>query len=282
MDAAAAALDVPESDREAFKELYEALSEARDGREPPERELAKWRTTLQKARAVATVHQYLAEKEDQVKALCDKLEVAGSPESKVRRMVEQRLVFIGVYGKGLDGQLFTLDQAFERLQSELKEADEALLIANSGFIVRPGRFDSRHEALRRVAYPYQPACSASNGSIVIECVSAADEKLLAGYIAMQGDYADDLSVHPRFHGRGVAKALLCAAATQLVKQRQNEITLDARACNLPAFGMYTHLGFKVDRRFFPSFFDWHGGYAMSADSRQVASHMPKVGFQLQV
>ena len=50
--------------------------------------------------------------------------------------------------------------------------------------------------------------------------------------------------------------------------------LDVRACNLPAKGLYTHLGFVVDQKMYPSYIDWHGGYSMSADTSVILEKTP--------
>ena len=52
------------------------------------------------------------------------------------------------------------------------------------------------------------------------------------------------------------------------------LSLDVRACNLPAIALYTKLGFKKAQKSYPPFYDWHGGYSMTASAVDVAKKMP--------
>merc|ERR1719161_2175854 len=178
------------------------------------------------------------------------------------------MIFTGVYGKDL-----TLEEALQRVLQELvKQATQARTSSkgpSKPFILQPGKFDKRHEAVRQAAYPYTPACAAWHGDPVLDCL-APDGKTLAGYMAMHDSYADDLSVNPEYHGRGIAKGLVCGVATRLLNAGRAEMSLDVRACNEPAFEMYKRLGFRVTQRRFPGFYDWHGGYSMAAPTKDIA------------
>merc|ERR1712060_1034568 len=98
-------------------------------------------------------------------------------------------------------------------------------------------------------------------------------------MTMHDNYADDLAVDPRFQGCRVGKALVCAVAARLATVGHDEMTLDVRACNLPALALYRSLGFQIVRKHFPGFYDWHGGYRMAAPVPEVLTKMPK-GFDL--
>merc|ERR1712241_1287614 len=120
----------------------------------------------------------------------------------------------------------------------------------------------------------------SHGDEVIECHymgGGEAESLLVGFMALRGNYADDLSVDPAFQGRGIAKAIVCGAAARLLSQGSGDLTLDVRACNLPGIGMYKAIGFQVVRRHFPGFYDWHGGYSMKASTAALAEKLGSTG-----
>jgi len=277
---ALADLQVPEEHHEAFRELFDALSEKANGGNPPRRSLEAWQTTLQKARAVATVRQYAETQSDLIDEAVGRVQEANAVSAeRLRLLIEQRLIFVGVYGKGSNGQVLTLEDALSKVEAEISLQLNSGPLASDGFVVRSGRFDERHGEVQRAAYPYRPSVSAGPGTPVLECVCASDDRTVAGYIAMQGDYVDDVAVHPRFHGRRVAKALVCAAAALLEGRGSRQMSLDARSCNFPAFEMYRSLGFNVDDKYYPSFFDWHGGYSLSGSTAEISAHLPSEGFE---
>jgi ribosomal protein S18 acetylase RimI-like enzyme len=263
---AAEGLQVPAEELEAFAELYAALSEAKGGRAPAQRDLAKWQAAFARARACAHVHQFVLERSGEIDALCE----AGGMR---RELVEGRLMFAGVYGTRL-----SLPEALERVRRELQSrgrVDDQSRKAGEQLTVTAGAFDARHAAIRARAYPYTPACSARAGDATIDCLESASGELL-GYLAMEGGtYVDDLAVLPRVHGAGVAKALVCGAARQCLARGERALSLDVRACNLPAFALYRGLGFAVGSKYYPAFYDWHGGYSCEAtDLEQLAARMP--------
>jgi len=248
------------------------------GRDPNMDRLGRWEKDLAQARAVATVHSFMAKCEVELNLATERMSEAGFASKNLRRMFEQRLTFMGVYGTRL-----SLEEAFERLMRESQQQLESLGKkagqAPGSFFLAHGVYDDRHAELREATYPYRPACSSRSGDTVINCLCTGTEEL-AGYLALtDGSYADDLSVHPRFHGRRVAKALVCGAATHLLAHHSDEMSLDVRACNLPAIELYKSVGFELGQRHYPGFYDWHGGYSMSASTKEVASHMPE-GFDL--
>lgn len=253
MQDAAKQLGVPDADLDAFKEYYEALSEAGGGR-PSERSLKAWKETLQKTKAEATVRAF-------AKANSAKLDEAVKKAGAKPEIVIQRLVFMGIYGR-----FGSLDEALAQLMREL----DSVAPGEVKLRAAPGRYTKQHGDCKAAAYPYSPSVSSGEGCTTIDCW---DGNELAGYIAMQGDYADDLAVFPKYHGRGVAKALICAAALQLQGKRK-QMSLDVRACNLPAIGTYKSLGFEVQQKYYPSFFDWHGGYSMAGRVDQILKKMP--------
>lgn len=293
-DAAAAAesLGVPEASRAAFAELYAALSDARGGQAPPLVQLQHWDgpELLGRSRAEVTVRSHLEAHGHRLRALAAQWAsatgVAGDAAGEARawRLLEQRFLFAGVYGAQVP-----LEDLLRSLEGEAESGIAAAAATasdrSSCFRVVPGCFGTRHAALRAAAYPYVPACGTGPGHAVLECHGGdSDEKQgapsasLVGYAAMAGAYADDISVDPAYHGRGIGKALVCGVAARLAELGEKEMSLDVRACNLPAVEMYRALGFEIVRKHYPSFYDWHGGYRMRADTRDLVERMPGQGF----
>eukprot|EP00966_Prymnesium_polylepis_P285997 6606449-Prymnesium_polylepis.1 len=245
MQAAASKLNVTSEELESFAEYYEALEEA-SGRPPQGRALSDWKDQCEKVRPIAAVRAFIAASAAQVDAVVP-------PGSAARRGFEQRLIFMGVYGK--TPRESKQPMALEDALAQCLTAAAAKSVGGSApgtLRVVQGRYDDRHATCREAAYPYQPACSASHGSTTLDCLS--DDGLFCGYIAMQGDYADDLCVHPSWHGTGTARTLVCAAAKQLAKAGKKDIFLDVRVCNLPAKGLYESLGFVIEHKMYPSYF----------------------------
>jgi len=274
------ALKVPEEDRAAFAELFETVREAR-GREPSFEQLKDWngRRYFGTSRAEATVRAMLVQRREELSTAVQQLaSAAGKDEEGVWRQAEQRFVFMGVYAAGTP-----LDDLFDNLLQELETAASTPKPQADAFKLVAGVFDKRHAAIRARAYPYRPACCSSDGDEVVEChrVGGGGAKsLLVGFMALNGNYADDLSVDPAFQGRGIAKAIVCAAAARLLSQGSDDLRLDVRACNLPGIGMYKAIGFEVVRRTFPSFYDWHGGYSMKASTQALAKMLETTGFDI--
>lgn len=266
---AAERFGVPGTERRAFAELFLAAQEA--GR-ASDANLQRWREHLAQSRAEATVREHMEEHATEIGAAVQQLLAARgsdvSPsappeagrEDRLRCSLEQRLVFSGVYGVGL-----SLDESLQRVLGEVEQASALKLAADSSPLelrVESGVFDERHARIRRSAYPYRPACTAGEGDPVTNCVCS--DGALAGYIAMHGSYADDLAVDPKFHGCGVAKTLVREMAAGLKQQGSSTMSLDVRALNLPAIEFYKRMGFKIQEKRYPAFYDWHGGFRMEA------------------
>lgn len=160
MQAAAKALQVSADELEDFAEYYEALTEAnaqRRGRSPEQRQLSTWKEQCQKTRPVAAVLTFIKANEAAISA-------AVPPGS--RRGFDQRLVFMGVYGKTGRSAM-----ALEDALAQCLAGAERVSRSENLRVVR-GRFDERHAACREAAYPYKPACSASTGDTTLDCLAA--------------------------------------------------------------------------------------------------------------
>jgi ribosomal protein S18 acetylase RimI-like enzyme len=231
-----------------------------------------WSDLLTRARAEVTVREELQKREEEIATAVTNAVRDVSKHATVVRRLEQRAVFAGVYGD------WALEEVVPKVLAEL-----SVTPPSGALKIRCGIYDQRHAAIRKVAYPYKPACCTSHGNDVIECVCG---DTVVGYLAMNGDYADDLSLDPTFHGRGIAKALICAAAQQIAERsnrpgasKKGMFSLDVRACNLPAISLYKSIGFVQSEKHYPPFYDWHGGYSMKADAAKVAAKMPS-GFDV--
>lgn len=62
-----------------------------------------------------------------------------------------------------------------------------------------------------------------------------------------------LVVHPDFQRRGVARALLQAAEAEAQRRGYTQLSLEVRADNAPALGLYTALGYDA-MRWLPGFY----------------------------
>jgi ribosomal protein S18 acetylase RimI-like enzyme len=258
---AAKKLRVPEADLAAFAELHQCLTEA----ETIYEKLQRWKEQLQDARAEVTVRQAIAAQQDAInaavtKALGKKAAISGKDKEKMLLAIEQRCLFAGVYGN----YKWPLEEVVPKVLAELARPPK-----RGKFALREGRFHDRHAEIRKEAYPYRPACRSKHGDPVFEATCDGE---VVGYLACKGDYFDDLSLAPGCHGCGLAKALICTAAR--LSNRSGFLSLDVRALNLPAIALYTKLGFKKAQKSYPPFYDWHGGYSMTASAVDVAKKMP--------
>jgi len=271
---AAETLTIPAEHRTAFAELFGCLHE-KLGQEPAIDNLEAWNGSryLGRSRAEATVRAMLEERGQELRSLVAQVAPAvGKDEDQLLRQAEQRFIFMGVYvaGTPLEDLFRNLLHELQTLTVTAKGEPEALKLA-------PGVFDARHLAIRASAYPYRPACASNIGDEVLECLlmhkGQHETPRLIGFMAMHGSYADDVSVDPSFQGRGIAKALVSGVAARLQQRGEAQLTLDVRACNLPALGLYKALGFEVVERHFPGFYDWHGGYRLRAATEVVTKHL---------
>jgi len=259
---------VPPELHDAFLELFQDLCLAYVGT-PPDSELQGWRETLARSPAEVSVKSAMADHALHIEKVL-------ATTNTQRRNFEQRLVFTCVYGRTLSGEPLSFLSAFERVSNEAHEQCAAVASQPGPFLLKTGQFDDRHRLVRSRAYPYTPACGSEEGYQTIDCMTASGS--LLGYICVDSDgYADDLAVLPAFHGRGIGKALVCAAALQLTTARGAlaELYMHVRAANHSAIGLYKALGFTVNEKSFPEWYDWHGGYEICVKCSEVATLMPQ-------
>ncbi|MBR4308992.1 MAG: ribosomal protein S18-alanine N-acetyltransferase [Oscillospiraceae bacterium] len=82
---------------------------------------------------------------------------------------------------------------------------------------------------------------------------AVEDGQVAGYVGSQScpPEADvmNVAVYPEYRGRGIGEALMRSLMTDLKAQDMESLTLEVRASNAPAIGLYEKLGFlQVGRR----------------------------------
>lgn len=237
--------------------------------------LARSPALLSKVRSVSEVKQRIQDRPE----LLHTLRENNASEWELEKACE-RMIFCGRYSAKVGT---SLDEALETAAKEFAEAAEVTLTLGGrsqlAMTVAAAVFGDEHLACRRKAYPYVPACCASHGDPVIEARASVDSPLvskgsLLGYIAMQGSYADDIAVFPRYHGQGVARALLAGADKQVVDSGGKTFTLDVRAANTPAISLYKALGFKFGGNTYPGFLDWDGGFSGAAPAGSTLSKLP--------
>lgn len=76
---------------------------------------------------------------------------------------------------------------------------------------------------------------------------ALEDDRVAGYIGSQTVMGEsdmmNVAVHPDFRRQGIAEKLVCALIEDLKGQGSHSLTLEVRASNAPAQGLYQKLGF---------------------------------------
>lgn len=82
---------------------------------------------------------------------------------------------------------------------------------------------------------------------------AAEGDQVAGYVGSQTviDESDmmNIAVAPAYRRQGIAEKLISMLIVQLKERGSNSLTLEVRASNIPAIGLYQKLGFtQVGRR----------------------------------
>jgi len=267
MEKLAEALKVPQELQLAFFELYETQGEANARR---------WKSKkLDRVRSAAEVNQC-------IDALPDLLDFIPEDDERSRAHACDRLLFCGRYS-AKEGT--PLDDALEAASQGLRLAAETSRIVGAGklgAVIRKGTFGDEHLACRGRGFPYRPSVAASHGSPIIEA-RAADETpaarkgTLLGYVAVQGDYIDDLAVEPPYMGQGIAAALLVAVAelSLTTGRGRGRLSLDVRAANTPAVALYRKLGFEFGPNVYPGFLDWDGGFEGEADAKVVRERLPQ-------
>ena len=77
---------------------------------------------------------------------------------------------------------------------------------------------------------------------------AMEEDMVAGYVGSQTvmDETDmmNVAVHPDHRRKGIAEALVLSLAEALKEKGSHCLTLEVRASNAPAIGLYEKLGFQ--------------------------------------
>lgn len=88
-------------------------------------------------------------------------------------------------------------------------------------------------------------------------VTAAEGESILGYGGMHTvlgeSYIDNIAVFPEYRGQGVGRAVTQALIEKAREAEGVFITLEVRASNAPAIGLYTALGFEkagVRKRFY--------------------------------
>lgn len=83
---------------------------------------------------------------------------------------------------------------------------------------------------------------------VAHYLCATIEGRVAGYIGVweiiDEAHITTIAVHPNYKGKGIAKALLIAALERCYEVKIKYITLEVRASNQAAIGLYEKFGFK--------------------------------------
>lgn len=82
---------------------------------------------------------------------------------------------------------------------------------------------------------------------------AMDNDRLAGYVGSQSvmGWADmmNIAVDPEYRGKGIARQLISELICKLKQNDVSCLTLEVRASNIPAIGLYEKIGFsEVGRR----------------------------------
>lgn len=264
MEDAAAQLAVPEADRPAFAEFYEKMA-LRSGRALPASRLGDWRDELEQRPAEVQVKAFMQANEEGIEKF-----LASSGVSRVA--FERTMLFTAIYGQEPGGEsALTMEKALERVMKDFNAAAENKA-PKCDLTFKVGTFDRRHQEIRSVAFPYRPASCTSRGDTTFDCFTP--DGMLVGYIGFGDEgYIDDLAIIPAWQGRGAARGLVCSTARSLAEGGVDEIYLHVRACNYPAIGLYKGLGFSIGHNEFPPWYDWHGGYKMSSQTKEVAARM---------
>lgn len=260
-------LGVTEGEANIFAEYY-SKDCARTRRTPDPSALKDWREETAAVPTEASARAYLASHIEQ-------LILATMGDERAHFAISERFIFTSVYGRqpsasGRPAKPLPFGEALRRALDEHAAIQEGKTKQKT-YTCRPGTFDKRHLAIRLKAFPYVPACAASDGDMTVDAVDAKDGSL-CGYIAFSREgYVDDLSVLPAWQGRGVARALVGAASAQLAAaDPAAELSLHVRACNRPALRLYKSLGLTQGEWEFPPWYDYHGGFHLEGRAAEIA------------
>ena len=108
---------------------------------------------------------------------------------------------------------------------------------------------------------------------------------MLGYACLddESNYLLDLAVDPAQSGAGVGTALLGACGVIAEAAGERTVQLHVHRHN-PAAEMYRRCGFETTELRFPDWFDWHGGYLMTAKSadlaRLLSTRVPHFRFEI--
>ena len=262
--ALASTLGVSEGEYAAFAEYVKAVSEKLGTRALSTQHVRAWRTDLAACPARASVLTFAQE-------VSTRIDEAAAASARVRQSIFASLMFTCIYGKNAHGERLQFEVALQRVLDQVVERASAEPPTQPLQYV-PGKYGAAHAAVRAAAYPYTPACASDINHTTVDCIDANGG--LLGYVCVDEDfgYLDDLCVLPRAQGYGIAACLVVQAAKSLVERRVDTISLHVRAANLPARRLYSALGFAEGDNEYPSWYDWHGGFHLEAESALVAAH----------
>jgi len=257
----AADFGVPPEKLPAFREVCEATGN---------RGASHWEELLGKVRSTFEVEQRISGRPELLSA------VDGSDERTVGRAKEQ-LKYWGRYSAKVGTTLDeALDLAAEGIATGLSIAAAGKLRLRISMAIA----DDEHLNCQGQAFPYRFNPMVAHGRQVIEARPAEDFGVVAagtllGYISLDSfGYIGEIAVIPQYQGRGVATALVVAAASAVTANGGQIMCVDIRSGNQPAINMFKALGFKLSSLEHPGFFDWDGGYYCEATAKDVAKHVP--------
>ncbi|KAK3253037.1 hypothetical protein CYMTET_37692 [Cymbomonas tetramitiformis] len=257
-------LEVPTNQAAAFQELYQALAEELSGK-PSRSLLTDWEDHLKRARAQVDVESFINTHEADFRRTKT---VNGAADLRHADMLRSRFRACGIYSSSL-----SLEELLKRCLEENRESSQQP--RPSRITTQNGVWGVEHAAIRKRSYPYVPALGDSTGEAVIEARDQNDQ--LLGYVIQTGgNYIFDLAVDPRVQGCAVGVALVGTLASSMQRNGVSTMCLDVRRCNEPAVRFYNRLGFRIVKKTFPPWYDWHGGFHLEAETNAIAAHLETV------
>ena len=282
----------------AFAEFFEATLERLGSSVSDaklDRVLRRWKArTAKEARAVCEVEAYLATADcvNMMRAAaaeaCAATGDGGRDVAWYERAVRRRAAFRGVYAPATP-----LGEALRLSACEIV-ASQARAVARR-IVLSRGHFGAAHASIRAAAHPFTSAYIEevmrdveSEGSPIVEAVGLGaddEEGPVLGYACLddESNYLLDLAVDPAQSGAGVGTALLGACGVIAEAAGERTVQLHVHRHN-PAAEMYRRCGFETTELRFPDWFDWHGGYLMTAKSadlaRLLSTRVPHFRFEI--